>query len=109
MMYFCQRVGELHRLKALHLIYLPPVSFFPPHRIEKLQRDILWVGMSKEFKLHLVSWTKVCTLISKGGLGVWNLLLLVFNLTLLKKWHWRYVHEREVLRSVVMDSKFSSA
>jgi len=51
----------------------------------------------------------VCTLISKGGLGVWNLLLLVFNLTLLKKWHWRYVHEREVLRSVVMDSKFSSA
>jgi hypothetical protein len=49
--------------------------------------------MSEELKFHLVSWTKVCILIFEGGLGVWN--LPVFNLVLLVKWLWRYVHERE--------------
>jgi len=46
-----------------------------------LQRDFLWGGMADGFKFHLVSWTKVCTLIAEGGLGVQN--LLVFNLALL--------------------------
>jgi len=37
-------------------------------RIEKLQRDFLWGGIGEEFKYHLVSWLKVCTPISEGGL-----------------------------------------
>jgi hypothetical protein len=39
------------------------------NRIEKLQRDFLWGGLGEEFKYHLVSWSKVCSPISKGGLG----------------------------------------
>jgi hypothetical protein len=51
------------------------MSFFPllvsvANRIEKLQWNFLWGGISEEFKFHLVSWPKVCTPISKGGLGV---------------------------------------
>jgi hypothetical protein len=40
-------------------------------------------SISEEFKYHLVSWTKVCTQISEGGLGVRN--LFAFNRALLGK------------------------
>jgi hypothetical protein len=53
------------------------------NRIEKLQRDFLWGGLGEEFKYHLVSWPKVCTLIFEGGLGIRNLLR--FNHDLLGK------------------------
>jgi hypothetical protein len=39
------------------------------NRIEKLQRDFLWGGLGDEFKYHPISWTKVCSLISKRVLG----------------------------------------
>jgi hypothetical protein len=47
------------------------MSLFPfpvrvVNRIENLQLDFLWGGIGEEFKFHLVSWSKVCTLISKG-------------------------------------------
>jgi hypothetical protein len=57
---------------------IQPTSLFPIHasvanRIEKLQRDFIWGGIGEEFKFHLVSWDKVCSLISEGGLGIHNL------------------------------------
>ncbi len=36
---------------------------------EKFQRDILWGGMGDEVKFRLVSWSKVCSPISKGVWG----------------------------------------
>jgi len=50
-------------------------------------------GLGKEFKYHLVSWSKVCSLISEGGLGLGNLLM--FNRALLGKRLWRYALERK--------------
>jgi hypothetical protein len=49
--------------------------------IEKLQRDFLWGRVGEEFKFHIVSWSKICTMISSGGLGVRNVLM--FNRGLL--------------------------
>jgi len=63
------------------------------NRIEKLHRDFLWGGLGEEFKYHLISWSKTCSPISEGGLGIRN--LRIFNRALLGKWLWRYVHERE--------------
>ena len=40
------------------------------NRIEKLERDFLWGGVEDEFKYHLVKWSKVCSPISVGGLGL---------------------------------------
>jgi hypothetical protein len=53
------------------------------NRLEKLRRNLLWGGIGEKFKFHLVSWSKVCTSIFEGGLGVQN--LLVFNWALLEK------------------------
>jgi hypothetical protein len=68
-------------------------------RIEKLQRDFLWGGLGVEFKYHLVSWSKVCSPISEGGLGIKNLM---------EGWLWHYGLEREAWWRVAMDSKFGS-
>jgi hypothetical protein len=47
----------------------------------------------RRLKYYLVSWSKVCSPTSEGGLGIRNLRM--FNRALLRKWLWRYVHERE--------------
>jgi hypothetical protein len=52
-------------------------------RIEKIQHDFLWGWLGDEFKYHLVSWSKVCSLISEEGLGVRD--LMVFNRALFGK------------------------
>jgi hypothetical protein len=59
--------------------------------------------MGEEFKYHLVSWLKVCTRISKVGLGVKNLLM--FNCALLGKWLWQFGIERDAWWRVAMDSQ----
>jgi hypothetical protein len=69
----------------LSLFHLP--SSVAAH-LEKLQRDFLWDGLGEESKFHLVKWSKVCSPISDGGLGIRNFLL--FNHALLGKWLWRY-------------------
>jgi hypothetical protein len=75
-------------------------------RIKKLQRDFLSGGIGEEFKYHLVNWSKVCTPISEGGLGIRNLVM--FNCALLSKWSWRFGIERDAWWRVMVDSKFGS-
>jgi len=87
------------------------MSLFPlpasiANRIVKLQRNFLWGGLGEEFKFHLVSWSKVCALIYKGGLGIKN--LLVFNRNLLGKWFWCYGIERDAWWRIAIDSKYGS-
>jgi hypothetical protein len=81
-----------------------PISI--ANRIEKLQRDFLWGGLGDEFKYHLVKWSKVCSPISEGGLGIRK--LVDFNRALLGKWLWRYGHEREAWWRVVVEAKYGS-
>jgi hypothetical protein len=78
----------------MYFLSLFPILASVANRIEKLHRDFLWGGLGEEFKYHLVSWSKVCSPISEGGLGIRN--LRIFNRALLEKWLWHYAHEREV-------------
>jgi hypothetical protein len=51
------------------------------NRIKKFQRDFIWSGLGDEFKFRLVKWSKICTAVKSGGLGVKN--LIQFNRPLL--------------------------
>jgi len=57
----------------MYFLSLFPLSASVGFRVEKLQRDFLLEGISDEFKYYLVSWSKVCTLISEGGMGLMGL------------------------------------
>jgi hypothetical protein len=89
-----------------YFLSLFPIPSSVASRIEKLHRDFLWGGIGEEFKYHLVSWSKVCSPISEGGLGIRN--LRIFNKALLGKWLWRYAYEREALWKSVVDAKYGS-
>ena len=111
-MMYLSKGGRVTLIKST-LANLPTyyMSLFPlpvsvANRMEKLQRDFLWGGLGEEFKYHLVSWSKVCSPVSVGGLGIRNLLM--FNRALLGKWLWRYMHEIGALWRVVVDFKYSS-
>ena len=56
-----------------YFMSLFPIPALVVKRMEKLQCAFLWGGISEEFKYHLVSWSKICTPIFEGGLGIRNL------------------------------------
>ena len=74
--------------------------------IESIQCDFLWGGMGEEFKHHLVNWTKVCSPIHEGGLGIWNLRL--FNRALIGKWQWHFASESGARWRKVVEAKYGS-
>jgi hypothetical protein len=66
-----------------YFMSLIPLPMSVANRIGKLQRDFLWSVLGEEFKYHLISWSKVSSPLSEGGLEIRN--LLVFNHALLGK------------------------
>jgi hypothetical protein len=64
------------------------------------------LGAINEFKLHLVYWSKICSLKQTGGLGIRN--LIQFNQALLGKWLWRNTTNRELLWRLVVETKYDS-
>jgi hypothetical protein len=96
--------NTLSNLPTYFLSLFPIPSSVASH-IKKLHRDFLWGDLGEDFKYHLVSWSMVCSPISKGGLGIRN--LRTFNKALLGKWLWHY-DMREALWRTVVDAKYSS-
>jgi hypothetical protein len=89
-----------------YFLSLFPIPSSVASRIEKLHQDFLWGGIGEEFKYHLVSWSKVCSPIFEGGLGIRN--VRIFNKAFLGKWLWRYAHKREAWWKSVVDAKYGS-
>jgi hypothetical protein len=51
-----------------YFMSLFPIPTSVANHIEKIQSDFLWGGLGEELKYHLVSWSKVCSPLSKGDL-----------------------------------------
>ena len=73
-------------LSSLPTYYLSlfPIPSSVAIRIDKIQRDFLWVGIGEGKKFHLINWHQVCQPLKSGGLGFRN--IRVFNRALLGKW-----------------------
>lgn len=83
-------------LSNLPTYFLPLFSVLVgvANRIEKILWDSLWGGVDNEVKFHLVSCSKVCTLIYSRELGVRNLIL--FDVRSLKEMAMALQHRRFV-------------
>ena len=75
-------------------------------KIERLQRDFLWLGVGEGKRDHLVSWDVVCKPKAKGCLGFGKIALR--NVALLGKWLWRYPKEGSALWHKVILSIYGS-
>ena len=64
-------------------------------RLERLQRNFLWLGIGVGKKDHLLSWEVVCRSKEQGGLGYGKISLR--SRALLGKWLWRFPRERREL------------
>jgi hypothetical protein len=95
-------------LSNLPTYFLPlfPIPVGVANRIENIQWDFLWGGVGGKFKFHLVSWFKICILLSSGGFGVRNLIL--FNQAPLGKWLWCCAMEREAMWRLVVEAKYEN-
>lgn len=102
--------GRLTLIKAsissLPLYYL---SIFPApkgvsEKINKLQRQFLWSGGSRNKSLALISWQTLELPKVFSGLGCGNLLLR--NLGLLFKWTWCFLNEPNALSRIIVCEKY---
>ena len=89
-----------------YFLSILPIPRKVANRIEKLQRDFLWSGISGDSKLNLVKWAEVCRPVQVGGLGIRR--LRSFNSALLGKWLWRYGIETDALWRKVIEAKYGN-
>ena len=57
-------------------------------------------------KIFWIKWDTICLKKEDGGLGVKR--LREFNISLLRKWMWRVLEERESLWNVVLQAKYDA-
>lgn len=61
----------------------------------QVQRNFLWGGVGEAKKVAWVRWSKLCLSKELAGLGIRN--MEIFNISLLAKWKWRILAERECI------------
>lgn len=84
-------------LNNLHIHYF---SFFKAPKIvikenNKFHRAFLWGVKEGGRRINCLSWNKVCRDKKEGGLGVKQ--CEISSLTLMSKWIWRIVNDKESL------------
>ena len=87
-----------------YFMSLFPIPIKVARRIELLQQNFLWDGLGDTHSYHLVAWSKVCSPIAHGGLGIRPIHL--FNRAFLGKWLRRFGREDTRLWRQVVVAKY---
>lgn len=66
----------------------------------------MWCGIDQKKSIHWVKWSKVCTPKDKGGLGITN--TEAFNVSLLMKWKWRIIHDKEAVWFELLQHRYGN-
>ena len=95
-------------ISALPLFYF---SFFKApivvrNHIRRIQARFLWGWGFEERKIAWVKWTKVCSPVAAGGLGIKD--IGCFNDALFTKWKWRFKSAEEGLWREVLEARYGS-
>ena len=109
---FCCLVGSITLFQSClshipsYFLLLFKVVALVVTRLEKLQRDFLWLGIVEGKKDHLLRQEVVCRSKEQGGLGFGRISLR--NCALLGKWLWRFSREGEGLWHKVIASIYGT-
>ena len=62
-------------------------------KMDSIRSQFFWSGAGDKFRYHMVKWEQMCLPKDFGGLGIINTRIL--NDTLLLKWVWRLLRDKE--------------
>ena len=89
--------------------YVMQDAVLPVHlreKVDKINRDFLWVSSVDKKKLHLVGWSKIIMSKEDGGLSIQQ--ARAKNIALLAKLNWRLNHEKDALWTKIVLNKYCS-
>ena len=83
-----------------YFLYLFKIPASVAGKIEKLQRDFLWLGAGECERDHLISWDLMCKSKVEGEVGFGKISLR--NRALLGKWPWRFSRGSSLWYKVIL-------
>jgi hypothetical protein len=72
--------------------------------LNQMMQQFWWSHMSKNSKIHWMSWSKMGRPKTKGGLGFWD--LVIFNKALLAKQGWRLMQDPDLVAGKILKAKY---
>ena len=97
----CQLVKSILQNLPIYALSLFTISVKFAKRMEKIQRDFLWMGAERTRRYPLMAWDRVFLPKKNGGLGIRKLTLL--NKALLAKQIWRIFSSKGEWRDTVVN------
>ncbi|XP_017245327.1 uncharacterized protein LOC108216978 [Daucus carota subsp. sativus] len=79
-------------------------------KLEKIRRNFFWgckeSNGQEQSKMHLIAWEKICRPKAEGGVGIAK--IRERNISMIGKWWWRCINERNKFWNVTLQSKYGS-
>ena len=79
-------------------------------KLEKIRGNFFWgckeSNGQEQSKMHLIAWEKICRPKAEGGVGIAK--IRERNISMIGKWWWRCINERNKFWNVTLQSKYGS-